>query len=123
VTYHEAARRCRHLTADGTALADAPQGTWRLPTADEVVRSQCRHGRNCEGVWDGVSPQPRYTTRPDKEPPLWDPYSKVIYWWTATEVDERLAYIAVYNGQVWPRPKAAHWGYLGFRAVRKPAGP
>ena len=30
------------------------------------------------------------------------------------------AYIAVYNGQVWPRPKRVHWTYLGFRAVRVP---
>jgi hypothetical protein len=28
------------------------------------------------------------------------------------------AYIIVYNGQVYPRPKHAHWGYLGFRAVK-----
>jgi hypothetical protein len=55
---------------------------------------------------------------PDKESPLWDKYSKVIYWWTATGMDDKNAYIIVYNGQVWPRPKKAHWDYLGFRAVK-----
>jgi len=120
VSWEEAVRRCRHLTADGTIVAETPQRVWRLPTVDEVVRSQCRHGHNCGGAWEGKTIQPHYATMPDKEPPLWDPYSKVIYWWTATELDEGGACIVVYNGQVWPRPKRAHWGYLGFRAVRDP---
>jgi hypothetical protein len=120
VSWDEAVRRCRHLTPDGTALADAPLDVWRLPTADEVVRSQCRHGRNCSGAWDEATARARYDRMPDKEPPLWDPYSQVIYWWTATEVDAEHAYIVVYNGQVWPRPKRVRWGYLGFRAVREP---
>jgi hypothetical protein len=120
VTWEEAWRRCRHLTADGTALADTPQDLWRLPTVEEAVRSQARHGRNCGGIWDAAVAQARYQTMPDKEPPLWHPYSKIIYWWTATEADETRAYVVVYNGQVWPRPKTAHWGYLGFRAVRDP---
>jgi hypothetical protein len=122
VSWHEAVRRCRHLTPDGTALADTPQDVWRLPTVEEVVRSQCLHGRNCGGAWDAAAAHARYDATPDKEPPLWDPYSKVIYWWTATEVDDGHAYIAVYNGQVWPRPKWAQWGYLAFRAVREPDG-
>jgi hypothetical protein len=123
VSWDEAARRCRHLSADGTALADTPQGVWRLPTVEEAVRSQCRHGANCGGAWDAAAGHARYATTPDKETPLWDPYSPVIYWWTATEAGDGRAYIAVYNGQVWPRPKAAHWGYLAFRAVREPDQP
>jgi hypothetical protein len=120
VSWNEAVRRCRHLTADGTALADTPQGVWRLPTVDEVVRSQCLHGRNCGGAWDPATARARYDAMPDKEPPLWDPHSQVIYWWTATEADDGHAFIVVYNGQVWPRPKKARWGYLAFRAVRDP---
>jgi hypothetical protein len=53
---------------------------------------------------------------------IWAPqgpgWPKVIYWWTATDVDDKTALIIVYNGQVWPRPKRAQWGYLGFRAVK-----
>jgi hypothetical protein len=121
VSWAEAVRRCRHLTADGTALADTPQDVWRLPTVEEVVRSQCFRGRNCGGVWDANTVRARYEVTPDKEPPLWDPHSQVIYWWTATEADEGHAYIAVYDGGVWPRPKRARWGYLGFRAARDSA--
>ncbi|MCA9924985.1 MAG: hypothetical protein KC421_21570, partial [Anaerolineales bacterium] len=46
-----------------------------------------------------------YKTKPDKESPLWNIYSQVIYWWTATEEDEAHAYIIAYDGQVWPRLK------------------
>lgn len=120
VPWEEARRRCRHLTADGTSLAETPQDVWRLPTLDEAVRSAARHGVNCAGVWDPGTETASYATTPDKEPPLWDPRSKVIYWWTANERDERTAWIVVYDGKAWPRPKSAHWGYLGFRAVRDP---
>ena len=77
-----------------------------------------RHGQNCGGTWDESSRQTSYQRTPDKESPLWDTHSKVIYWWTANEVSDRDAYIIVYDGKVWPRPKHARWGYLGFRAVR-----
>ena len=120
VRWDEAVRRCRFLTADGTALADSPQDIWRLPTVEEAVRSQCRHGQNAGGTWDTATGRAEYRSQPDKESPLWDPHSQVIYWWTATEVNEAQAFIIVYNGSVWPRPKNAYWGYLGFRAVRTP---
>jgi hypothetical protein len=128
VSWDEAVRRCRYLNADGMSLADTAQDIWRLPTVEEVVRSQCYHGRNCHGIWDAATAHVRYDTTPDKEPPLWDPHSKVIYWWTATELDDQRAYISVYNGRISPRPKHVRWGYLGFRAVResqdaRPSGP
>jgi hypothetical protein len=86
---------------------------------EEVVRSQHRQGRPAGGRWDPAAAGAQYAVTPDKEPPLWDPYSMVIYWWTSTESGGRDALIVVYNGQVWPRPKVARWGYLGFRAVRE----
>jgi hypothetical protein len=43
---------------------------------------------------------------------------KTIYWWTSTEVNEREAFIIVYNGGVWPRSKNLRVAYLNFRAVR-----
>jgi hypothetical protein len=100
VTWYEATRRCEYLRPDGLALAATPQNIWRLPTADEALRSMRRP--------------------PDKESPLWDVHSKVIYWWTATESDRETAKIVVYNGQVSRRKKSSHPGYLGFRAVKAP---
>jgi hypothetical protein len=79
-----------------------------------------RHGQNSGGVWDPDTAKAAYTTRPDKESPLWNIHSQVIYWWTATEVDEKRAYIIVYDGKVWPRAKRFGPDYLGFRCVKKP---
>ena len=118
VTWEEAQRRCRYLSVDGTVLANAPQNVWRLPTVEEAVRSMQRHGQNCSGAWDAVERKASYEETPDKESPLWDVHSPVIYWWTGSEVNDRDAYIILYDGKVWPRPKLAHWGYLGFRAVK-----
>ncbi len=118
VTWEEAKRRCRFLSPDGTALEDAPRDLWRLPTVDEAVRSQHRHGANAGGAWDPAARTTRYERLPDKEPPLWDPRSQVIYWWTSTEANDREAFIVVYNGTVWPRTKTIRPGSLGFRAVR-----
>ena len=118
VTWEEAQRRCQYLTEDGMSLAEEPQAIWRLPTVEEAVRSMLRHGQNCGGAWDPSVRKTSYKLMPDKESPLWDVYSPVIYWWTGSEVNDQEAYIVVYDGKVWPRPKRAHWGYLGFRAVR-----
>jgi hypothetical protein len=87
---------------------------------DEAVRSVARHGQNSGGVWDAEAAKASYRTPPDKESPLWSVYSQVIYWWTATEVDEEHAYIIVYDGKVWPRAKQFSPAYLGFRCVRQP---
>jgi hypothetical protein len=122
VTWWEAVRRCRYLSEDGRSLAATPQNVWRLPTVEEAVRSMQRHGQSCGGVWDPTRRQTVYRREPDKESPLWDVYSPVIYWWTATEVNEHDAYIIVFDGKVWPRPKRANWGYLAFRAVKDDPG-
>ena len=99
-------------------MADTPQNIWRLPTVEEAVRSQCLHGKNSGGVWNPKTATASYEQRPDKESPLWDIHSHVVYWWTATEVGEDQAYIIVFDGKVWPRRKAFGPGYLAFRAVR-----
>ena len=116
----EAQRVCAHLDKDGLTLAPVAQHTWRLPTVDEAVRSMARHGQNSGGVWDAESARATYETTPDKESPLWDVHSQVIYWWTATVVDEEHAYIIVYDGEVWPRSKEFGPAYLGFRCVKPP---
>ena len=118
--WHEAQRMCQYLGDDGRTLTATPQNIWRLPTVDEAVRSMARHGRNSGGVWDAEATRATYATKPDKESPLWNVHSQVIYWWTATEVDEDHAYIIVYDGKVWPRLKDFGPAYLGFRCVRQP---
>lgn len=120
VDWSEAARRCRYLNADGNALADTPQDIWRLPSVEEAVRSQARHGENSGGVWDAARAKASYRRTPDKESPLWDVRSKVIYWWTATEAEPEKVYVISYNGAVHPRRKSARWGYQAFRAVKAP---
>jgi len=119
-SWHEARRACQHLGEDGLTLAPVPQCTWRLPTVDEATRSMARHGQNSGGVWDAATAQATYKTTPDKESPLWNVHSQVIYWWTATEADEGHAYIIVYDGKVWRRSKEFSAGYMGFRCVREP---
>ena len=114
----EAGEACQYLADDGATLATTPQDIWRLPTVDEAVRSMARHGENSGGVWDATNAQTSYQTRPDKESPLWNVYSQVIYWWTATEVDKEYAYIIVYDGKVWSRAKDFGPAYLGFRCVK-----
>ena len=116
--WHEANRICQNLNEDGLTLASTPQGTWRLPTADEAVRSMAFHGHNSGGVWDAENAIATYKMPPDKESPLWNIHSQVIYWWTATEVDEEHAYIIVYDGKVWSRSKQFGPAYLGFRCVK-----
>ena len=120
VHWYAAQQVCQYLDEDGLTLALAPQHIWRLPTVDEAVRSMARHGQNSSGVWDAENAKATYRTRPDKESPLWNVYSQVIYWWTATEVDGERANIIVYDGKVWPRAKQFGPAYLGFRCVKQP---
>ncbi len=120
VSYGEAMERCRYLSEDGTALMDEPQDIWRLPTAEEAVRSMMLHGENAGGVWDDAAKAARYKITPDKETPLWDPHSRIIYYWTQTQSGGDQAYIIVYDGGVYPRSRDSVYGYLSFRAVKAP---
>jgi hypothetical protein len=117
-SWYQAQQACQHLVEDGLSTASVPQDIWRLPSVEECVRSMTRHGENSGGVWEAEAAKATYTTPPDKESPLWNAHSQVIYWWTATEVDEEHAYIIVYDGKVWPRAKEFGPAYLGFRCVR-----
>jgi uncharacterized Ntn-hydrolase superfamily protein len=116
--WHRATWICNHLKADGLTVSDTPQNIWRLPTVNELVRSLARHGVNCGGVWDSVARKAYYDRTPDKESPLWDIYSPVVYWWTSTEVDSGEAYRVVYNGMVFSTNKKSTERALAFRAVR-----
>jgi hypothetical protein len=119
-TWHEAQQVCQQLGENGLTITPVQKNIWRLPSVDEAVRSLARHEKNSEGVWDPETAKASYKTTPDKESPLWNPHSQVIYWWTATEIDEERAYIIVYDGKVWPRTKNISPDYLGFRCVKTP---
>jgi len=118
--WFEAKRRCEYLTADGGSLASVPQRVWRLPTVDEAVRSMTDRGRNAGGAWDPATRRATFSLMPDKEAPLWNPYSRVIYWWTADEMDANRAYRVVYNGGVHVFLKTTSRGYFAARCVRAP---
>ena len=117
-SWFEAKNRCDWLTADGTTLAPTPQHLWRLPSVDETVRTMIWRGRNAGGEWDAATHEARYREMPDKEAPLWNPYSMVIYWWTSDEADASRAYIVVYNGRVNSVLKKAGPAYMACRCVR-----
>ena len=51
---------------------------------------------------------------------LWDPYAPLIYLWTAEEASAERAWIVVYHGGVFAKPKAVGSPSFGFRAVREP---
>jgi len=120
VNWFEASRACRYLAEDGKTLGDVQQNIWRLPSAEETVRSLVRHGRNAGGVLDSnAQMKARYPTQPDKETPLWNPHSMIIYWWTGTEVNASRALEVTYNGWVIDLPKRAKEGDLAYRCVRR----
>jgi hypothetical protein len=120
LSWQGAQERCKFLDADGSTLSPEPVGVWRLPTIDEAVRSMIWRGQNAGGEWDDQTSQARYRVTPDKEAPLWDRYSQIIYWWTASEQSTDRAYRIAYNGYVSSTPKNARWGYLGYRCVKDP---
>jgi len=73
---------------------------------------------NSGGGWDAAAAEASYETKPDKESPLWNVHSQVIYWWTATEIDADHSYMIAYDGKVWRRDKDFGPAYLGFRCVK-----
>jgi len=119
-SWDEAVERARYLNEEATGLADAPQDIWRLPTREEIVRSLTRENQNAGGTWDPQTERASYERRPDKESPLWDPHTPLIYLWTAEDVDKGRAWIVVYHGGVFVKPKAVGSPSFGFRAVRDP---
>jgi len=117
---------CRYLSADGATLMSEPQDVWRMPTADEIVRSLVRGGENAGCVWDGESDSADCERQPNKDAPLWAPDEAPIYYWSADEYDEQSAWYVPYTGggpyggAIAYQPK--NWGNPrhGFRCVRDP---
>jgi hypothetical protein len=117
----QAQQACASLTADGGSISDKPQNLWRLPTVDEAVRSLVYRGRNAGGVWDLALRQAHYRLMPDKDSPLWNVHSQVIYWWTGTEEGKDRAYRISYNGYVFALDKRGWGDYWAYRCVREPS--
>ena len=120
VSWYEAQQICSHLSEDGSVVMEEAQNIWRLPTVDEAVRSMMLHGENSEGVWSESEKIAYYNKTPDKESPLWDVHSKVIYYWTQDTSDSNgeQAYIIVYHGGIYDKDKSGAQNYLSFRAVK-----
>jgi hypothetical protein len=119
-SWFEATRRCEYLTADGSGVARTPQGVWRLPTVEEAVRTARWRGANAGGEWHAAAGRATYRTMPDKEAPLWHPYSPIIYWWTASDAGNGRAYRIAYNGYVLAVRKEQSAAYTACRCVRPP---
>jgi hypothetical protein len=119
VGYSDAVNRCKMLTLDGETLAATPQNIWRLPAVDEVARSMTRKGQNAGGYWDSARNQAQFKIMPDKEAPLWNPYTGIIYWWTGSLDAKGKVYRMVFDGNVGPLARNFKMGSLGFRAVRE----
>jgi hypothetical protein len=118
ISWYEAQNRSLYLAENGTMLMNIPQNIWRVPSVDEIVRSQCLHGIQIGGVWKNDTKTATYNKMPDKETPLWKVHSKVIYYWTSTEISEGESYYITYSGSVYSRNNYDDYPYLSFRAVK-----
>ena len=120
---------CRYLSEDGARLMSEPQNIWRMPTADEVVRSLVRQGESAGCTWDGASAKADCLKQPNKDTPLWAPDEAPIYYWTADPFSAESAWYVPYTGglryggMIDHQPK--DWGNArhGFRCVRDSCGP
>jgi hypothetical protein len=108
---------CARLNADGAELEEKELNIWRLPTREELVRSLTKKNINSGGSIneEGIA---EYKINPDKETPLWNPNSQVIYYWTNEAKNEKYAYLVAYNGFILSRAKASGAYYQGYRCVK-----
>jgi hypothetical protein len=117
VDYRQALNTCDHLTPDGRSVDAHPQHLWRLPTVGEAVRAMNRGGRVAGCGYSGNLGPQSCKSEPDKEAPMWDPYSPIIYWWTSTDDAIGSNLRVSYSAYVHAVSKRRN-GYTGFRAVR-----
>lgn len=108
---------CAKLDKSGVVLQDTQVHIWRLPTKDEIIRSLTRDNKNVLGMINEEG-RAEYQTQPDKETPLWDPYSPIIYYWTSDLKNEQSAYLVAYNGYMLNRQKNSGADYQGYRCVK-----
>lgn len=96
------------------------QNIWRFPSLDEAVRSMMLRGENAGGIWKPTLEKATYMMKPDKESPLWDTQSSIIYYWAAdTSIkDPDQVYIITYYGGVFDKMKSNRQDYQSFWAVK-----
>lgn len=112
---------CRYLSEDGLALMDTPQDIWRMPTAEELLRSLVRHGENAGCRWDGLAlQQAECSVQPDKESPLWATDQPAIYYWAAESYDDELGIFVSFNGWINAAYKTGGNPRHSYRCVRAP---
>lgn len=109
---------CARLNKEGTRLEDKEVNLWRLPSRDEIVRSMTRKNNNVGGSINSEGKQ-EYKIKPDKETPLWNPNSQVIYYWTNEPKNEKQAFLVAYNGYILERSKNSGANYQGYRCVKE----
>lgn len=110
---------CAYLNAEGTALMSEPQHIWRMPTADEFVRSLTRGGQPAGCTWNGRRGRMSCARQPDKETPLWNPDNPPIYMWTS-EQSATDAWFVNYQAFVSHQPKGFGNPRHGYRCVKDP---
>lgn len=115
--WQTAKETCEKLNDAGLSLNDSVIDIWRLPTREEIVRSLTRKNINAGGVIneEGIA---KYEIKPDKETPLWNPNSQIIYYWTSEAKNEKNAYLVAYNGFILDRGKTSGADYQGYRCVK-----
>ena len=109
---------CSHLNEAGDTLEGTSQNIWRLPSKDEIVRSLTRKNQNAGGSINAQG-EAKYVIEPDKETPLWNPHSQVIYYWTNESKNENQAFLVAYNGFILARNKDSGANYQGYRCVKE----
>lgn len=117
-SWQTAKDNCIYLNEEGTKLEDSKINIWRLPSRDEIVRSMTKKNNNVGGSIDSQG-EAEYKERPDKETPLWNPHSQVIYYWTNEQKNEKQAYLVAYNGYILDRSKTSGANYHGYRCVKE----
>jgi hypothetical protein len=117
VNWFEAMRRCLYLSEQGDKLLKEEQNIWRLPTREEIVKSLTRKNKNCGGILTKTG-RALYKISPDKETPLWNPNSMIIYYWTSEKRGDGFVYMVSYNGRILSRYGDNGAGYHGFRCVK-----
>lgn len=108
---------CEYLNADGTALMGTPQHIWRMPTADEFIRSLTRRGTTAGCTWTGERGRMTCARQPEKETPLWNPHDQPIYMWTSEATADR-AWFVNYQAFVGHQPKGFGNPRHGYRCVK-----
>ena len=126
-----AARQALSSVADVAALAAVsrlPDAKAARKTALDYVEKnlpEAQHGQVAAlndieiGTWNPETMTAKYEIEPDKETPLWNPHTQIIYYWTADEMNEERAYMIVYDGNIYDRNKSG-LGSMAFRAVKPP---